>query len=129
MPEKLTLTWPADMPATIKPAITTTQLTQAMVGATVGDGLVSEGAIGLVYSSADDLLNHLDSQDVVTFTGSAAISQQLRTHSDLVTKSIPPTMETDSLNCCVLGEDAVPGQPEFMLFIREVVREITMEAR
>ncbi|GDC90800.1 oxepin-CoA hydrolase and 3-oxo-5,6-dehydrosuberyl-CoA semialdehyde dehydrogenase [Escherichia coli] len=34
-------------------------------------------------------------------------------------------MEADSLNCCVLGEDVTPDQPEFALFVREVVREMT----
>jgi oxepin-CoA hydrolase/3-oxo-5,6-dehydrosuberyl-CoA semialdehyde dehydrogenase len=37
-------------------------------------------------------------------------------------------MEADSLNCCVLGEDVTPEQPEFALFIREVVREMTAKA-
>ena len=37
-------------------------------------------------------------------------------------------MEADSLNCCVLGEDVTPDQPEFALFIREVVREMTTKA-
>jgi oxepin-CoA hydrolase/3-oxo-5,6-dehydrosuberyl-CoA semialdehyde dehydrogenase len=37
-------------------------------------------------------------------------------------------MEADSLNCCVLGDDVTPAQPEFALFIREVVREMTAKA-
>ncbi len=37
-------------------------------------------------------------------------------------------MEADSLNCCVLGEDVARDQPEFALFIREVVREMTTKA-
>ena len=37
-------------------------------------------------------------------------------------------MEADSLNCCVLGEDVTPEHPEFALFIREVVREMTAKA-
>ena len=37
-------------------------------------------------------------------------------------------MEADSLNCCVLGEDVTPEQPEFALFFREVVREMTTKA-
>ncbi|STS82262.1 bifunctional aldehyde dehydrogenase/enoyl-CoA hydratase [Klebsiella pneumoniae] len=64
----------------------------------------------------------------MTFTGSAATGQQLRAHPNLVAKSIPFTMEADSLNCCVLGEDVTPEQPEFALFIREVVREMTAKA-
>ncbi|MCS6037780.1 aldehyde dehydrogenase family protein [Klebsiella pneumoniae subsp. pneumoniae] len=73
------------------------QLTQAMVKAIVDSGLVPEGAISLICGGAGDLLDHLDSQDVVTFTGSAATGQQLRAHPNLVAKSIPFTMEADSL--------------------------------
>ena len=119
MLEKLAPTWLAGMPAIIKPATATAQLTQAMVKAIVDSGLVPEGALSLICGGAGDLLDHLDSQDVVTFTGSAATGQQLRAHPNLVAKSIPFTMEADSLNCCVLGEDITPEQPEFALFIRE----------
>lgn len=128
MLEKLAPTWLAGMPAIIKPATATAQLTQAMVKAIVDSGLVPEGAISLICGGAGELLDHLDSQDVVTFTGSAATGQQLRAHPNLVAKSIPFTMEADSLNCCVLGEDVTPEQPEFALFIREVVREMTAKA-
>jgi acyl-CoA reductase-like NAD-dependent aldehyde dehydrogenase len=47
------------------------------------------GAISLICGGAGDLLDHLDSQDVVTFTGSASTGQQLRVHPNLVAKSIP----------------------------------------
>ncbi|VTN08549.1 3,4-dehydroadipyl-CoA semialdehyde dehydrogenase [Raoultella terrigena] len=99
-----------------------------MVQSIVDSGLVPEGALSLICGGAGDLLEHLDSQDVVTFTGSATTGQQLRVHPNLVAKSIPFTMEADSLNCCVLGDDVTPEQPEFALFIREVVREMTAKA-
>ncbi|ENQ0914198.1 phenylacetic acid degradation bifunctional protein PaaZ [Escherichia coli] len=128
MLEKLAPTWLGGMPAIIKPATATAQLTQAMVKSIVDSGLVPEGAISLICGSAGDLLDHLDSQDVVTFTGSATTGQMLRVQPNIVAKSIPFTMEADSLNCCVLGEDITPDQPEFALFIREVVREMTTKA-
>ncbi len=37
-------------------------------------------------------------------------------------------MEADSLNASVLGEDAVPGTPEFDLFVKEVRKEMTVKA-
>lgn len=128
MLEKLAPTWLGGMPAIIKPATATAQLTQAMVKSIVDSGLVPEGAISLICGSAGDLLDHLDSQDVGTFTGSAATGQMLRVQPNIVAKSIPFTMEADSLNCCVLGEDVTPDHPEFALFIREVVREMTTKA-
>ncbi|KFC10030.1 aldehyde dehydrogenase [Trabulsiella guamensis ATCC 49490] len=128
MLEKLAPTWLAGMPAIIKPATATAQVTQAMVKAIVDSGLVPDGAINLICGSAGDLLDHLDTQDVVTFTGSASTGQMLRVHPNIVANSIPFTMEADSLNCCVLGDDVTPEQPEFALFIREVVREMTAKA-
>lgn len=128
MLEKLAPTWLAGMPAIVKPGTATAQLTQAMVKSIVDSGLVPPGAISLICGGAGDLLDQLDSLDVVTFTGSAQTGQQLRVHPNLVAKSIPFTMEADSLNCCVLGDDITPEQPEFALFIREVVREMTTKA-
>jgi phenylacetic acid degradation protein paaN len=128
MLEKLAPTWLAGMPAIIKPATASAQVTQAMVKAIVDSGLVPDGAISLVCGGAGDLLDKLDFQDVVTFTGSAQTGQSLRVHPNIVKNSIPFTMEADSLNCCVLGEDVTPSQPEFALFIREVVREMTAKA-
>ncbi|WHP33338.1 phenylacetic acid degradation bifunctional protein PaaZ [Trabulsiella odontotermitis] len=128
MLEKLAPTWLAGMPAIIKPATATAQVTQAIVKAIVDSGLVPDGAISLICGSAGDLLDHLDTQDVVTFTGSASTGQMLRVHPTIVANSIPFTMEADSLNCCVLGDDVTPEQPEFALFIREVVREMTAKA-
>ncbi|MCH5367591.1 aldehyde dehydrogenase family protein, partial [Escherichia fergusonii] len=36
--------------------------------------------------------------------------------------------ERDSLNASVLGPDAAPGTPEFDLFVKEVVSEMTIKA-
>ena len=36
--------------------------------------------------------------------------------------------ETDSLNAAILGEDAVPGTPEFDAFIKSLVTEMTVKA-
>ncbi|NIF47229.1 phenylacetic acid degradation bifunctional protein PaaZ [Enterobacter sp. Ap-1006] len=128
MLEKLAPTWLAGMPAIIKPGTASAQLTQVMVKAIVESGLVPDGAISLICGGVGDLFEQLDEQDVVTFTGSASTGQKLRCHSNIVARSIPFTMEADSLNCCVLAEDVTPEQPEFALFVREVVREMTAKA-
>ncbi|MEQ1963337.1 phenylacetic acid degradation bifunctional protein PaaZ [Xenorhabdus khoisanae] len=128
MLEKLAPTWMAGMPAVIKPATASAQLTQAMVKMIIDSGLVPEGALQLICGGIGDLFDHLSYQDAVTFTGSAQTGQKLRTHPRLIEKSIPFTMEADSLNCCILGEDVTPDMPEFGLFIKEVVREMTVKA-
>lgn len=128
MLEKLAPTWLAGMPAIIKPATASAQLTQAMVKLIIDSGLVPEGALQLICGGVGDIFDHLDYQDAVTFTGSAQTGQKLRSHPRLLEKSIAFTMEADSLNCCVLGEDVTPEMTEFALFIKEISREMTSKA-
>lgn len=128
MLEKLAPTWLAGMPAIVKPASQTAYLTELMVRRMLATGLLPEGALQLVCGSVGDLLSHVDGQDVVTFTGSAATGQALRSSPAIVRNSVRFNMEADSLNASVLGTDAGPGTPEFDLFVREVVREMTAKA-
>lgn len=128
MLEKLAPCWLAGMPAIVKPASTSAPLAQGLVRLITDSGLVPEGALQLICGEVGDLLSHLDYQDVVTFTGSAQTGRQLRAHPGLLAKSIPFSMETDSLNCCILGDDVTPKMAEFSLFIDEVVREMTSKA-
>ncbi|KLV09860.1 phenylacetic acid degradation bifunctional protein PaaZ [Photobacterium ganghwense] len=128
MLEKLAPTWLGGMAAIVKPASDSAYVTQAVVRIMVDSGLVPEGAIQLVCGSTGDLLDCLDTQDVVTFTGSAQTGQMLRATPNLIEKSIPFTMEADSVNCAILGDDVTPESPEFALFVKEVCREMTVKA-
>lgn len=128
MLEKLAPTWLAGMPAIIKPATASAQVTQAMVKLMVDSGLVPEGAIQLICGGVGDMFDHLDFEDVVTFTGSAETGQKLKSHPRINQKSVPFTMEADSLNCAILGSDVLPESPEFVLFIKEIAREMTAKA-
>jgi oxepin-CoA hydrolase/3-oxo-5,6-dehydrosuberyl-CoA semialdehyde dehydrogenase len=128
MLEKLAPTFLAGMPAIVKPATVTSFLTQKMVAAMLDSGILPEGALQLVCGGAGDLLDHVTCQDVVTFTGSAWTGRKLKSHPRIVAESVRFNMEADSLNCCILGPDAEPGSEEFDLFIKEVVREMTVKA-
>lgn len=128
MLEKLAPTWLGGVAAIVKPATETAYLTQAMVKAMQDSGIVPEGAIQVICGSVGDMFEHLEYQDVVTFTGSAQTGQMLRSHPSITQKSIPFTMEADSLNCAILGADVTPDMPEFALFVREVTREMTVKA-
>lgn len=128
MLEKLAPTWLAGMPAIIKPATASAQVTQAMVKLMVDSGLIPEGAIQLVCGGVGDMFDYLDFEDVVTFTGSASTGQKLKSHPRIIEKSVSFTMEADSLNCAILGHDVQPEQPEFALFIKEVTHEMTAKA-
>jgi oxepin-CoA hydrolase/3-oxo-5,6-dehydrosuberyl-CoA semialdehyde dehydrogenase len=128
MLEKCAVNWLAGMPAVVKPATITSYLTEAVVKEIIASGILPEGALQLVCGSAGDMLDHVMSQDVVTFTGSKTTGLMLKSHARILEESVPFNMEADSLNALVLGEDVKPGMPEWDLFIREVRREITVKA-
>jgi oxepin-CoA hydrolase/3-oxo-5,6-dehydrosuberyl-CoA semialdehyde dehydrogenase len=128
MLEKCAVNWLAGMPAVVKPATLTSYLTEAVVRSIVSSGILPEGALQLICGSAGDLLDHVGSQDVVTFTGSATTGCSLKANSRVLAENVPFTMEADSLNCMVLGQDVKPGMPEWDVFIKEVRKEMTVKA-
>ncbi|MFT6337145.1 MAG: oxepin-CoA hydrolase/3-oxo-5,6-dehydrosuberyl-CoA semialdehyde dehydrogenase [Halioglobus sp.] len=125
MLEKCAVNWLAGMPAIVKPATLTSFLTEAMVKDIIASGILPEGALQLISGSARGVLDHVTSQDVVTFTGSAVTGRMLKATPQIINEAVPFNMEADSLNCMILGEDAVPGTEEFDLFLKEVRREMT----
>jgi oxepin-CoA hydrolase/3-oxo-5,6-dehydrosuberyl-CoA semialdehyde dehydrogenase len=128
MLEKLAPTLLAGMPAIVKPATATAYLTELVVRRIVESKILPEGALQLVCGSLGDLFDHLNCQDAVSFTGSAHTAERLRTHPNLIRHAVPFIAETDSLNSSILGLDAKSGTPEFDLFVKEVVREMTVKA-
>ncbi|MFN5167605.1 MAG: phenylacetic acid degradation bifunctional protein PaaZ [Pseudomonadota bacterium] len=128
MLEKFAPSFLAGMPCIVKPASATSYLTEACVRLMHESGLLPEGALQLVIGGTGDLLDRLEEPDVVTFTGSADTAARLRTHPNLVRRSIPFNAEADSLNCAILGPDVAPDDPEFDLFVKEVAREMTVKA-
>ena len=128
MLEKIAVNLLAGVPAIVKPATVTCYLTEAVVREIVASGILPKGALQLICGSVGPLFDALSCQDVVTFTGSAHTGQMLRALPVINQNSIRFNLEADSLNCSILGPDAVPGQEEFDLFIKEVVREMTVKA-
>ena len=128
MLEKIAVNLLAGVPAIVKPATVTSYLTEAVVKKIIAAGILPDGALQLICGSAGDLLNHVQSQDVVTFTGSATTGLLLKSGSKILAENVPFTMEADSLNCIVLGEDVTPTMPEWDIFIKEVRREITTKS-
>jgi len=128
MLEKIAVNLLAGVPAIVKPATVTSYLTEAVVKEIIASGILPQGALQLICGSAGDLLNHVMSQDVVTFTGSAHTGLMLKSHPTILSESVPFNMEADSLNCMVLADDVVPGQAEWDLFIKEVKKEMIVKA-
>lgn len=127
MLEKCAVNWMAGVPAVVKPASATSFLTEAVVREIIDSEILPEGALQLICGSARTILDTVQSQDVVTFTGSATTGRMLKAHPQIIAESVPFNMEADSLNCAILGEDAAPGTTEFNLFIREVRNEMTVK--
>lgn len=128
MLEKVAVNWLAGVPAVVKPATLTSYLTEAVVKEIIDSGILPEGSLQLLCGSANGILDHVESQDVVTFTGSAHTGRKLKSHARIIEESVPFNLEADSLNASVLGEDAVPGTAEFDIFIKEVRKEMTVKA-
>ena len=126
--EKLAPALIAGVPSLIKPASPTGYLTARVVELIVAAGLLPAGALQLVSGGAGDLLDHLTEQDLLSFTGSASTAQRLRSHPNVVARSIRFNAEADSLNMSVLGPDAVPGTPAFDLYVQQLVTEMTVKA-
>ncbi len=128
MLEKFAPTFLAGMPCIIKPATATSYVTEAAVRILHASGLLPAGSLQLIIGSTGDLLDRLDGQDVVTFTGSADTAAKLRVTPNLIRNSVPFTAEADSLNCAILAPDVTPDDEEFDLFVKEVAREMTVKA-
>ena len=127
MLEKIAVNIMAGVAAVVKPSEYTSYLTALMVEEIIQSNILPEGSLQLIPGLGRGLLDHVDHRDVVTFTGSAATGKVLKSHAKITENSVPFNLEADSLNACVLGEDAEPGTAEFDLFIKEVHREITVK--
>ncbi|GAA3359598.1 phenylacetic acid degradation bifunctional protein PaaZ [Saccharopolyspora gregorii] len=126
--EKFAPAFLAGVPSLVKPASQTAYLTARLVELIVESGILPEGSLQFVAGSAGDLLDHVTAQDLVSFTGSAATAQQLRAHPAIVRNSVRFNAEADSLNCSILGPDAVPATAEFDLFVKQLTTEMTVKA-
>ena len=119
MLEKIAVNLLAGVAAVVKPASITSFLTEAVVKEIIASGILPEGALQLICGSAGDILDHVISQDVITFTGSASTGLQLKSNKNILNENVPFTLEADSLNCIVLGDDVTPGKPEWEIFIKK----------
>lgn len=128
MLEKCAVNWLAGVPAVVKPATITSYLTEAVAREIIESGILPEGALQVICGSAGDLLDHVNSQDVITFTGSASTGLKLKSNPNILLQNLPFNQESDSLNCIVLAGDVQPGMPEWDIFIKEVRKEMTVKA-
>jgi oxepin-CoA hydrolase/3-oxo-5,6-dehydrosuberyl-CoA semialdehyde dehydrogenase len=123
--EKFASAFLAGMPVVAKPATVTAYVAHALMRRIDEPRLLPPGTLQLLLGPAGALFDHLTCQDVVAFTGSAATSETLQRHPVIARNAVRFIAERDSLNAAILAPDAAPGTPEFDLFVREVLREMT----
>ena len=128
MLEKLAPAFLAGLPTIVKPASDGAYLTEAVVRRIIESGILPEGSLQLLCGSPDGLLDQLGAQDSVAFTGSAATGATLRQHPSVLHGGVQLGIEADSLNCSILGPDVTAEDPEFELFVKGVVTEMTVKA-
>jgi len=128
MLEKIAVNLMAGVPAVVKPSEYTSFLTEVVVRDIIASKILPEGALQLLVGLGRGIIDHVDSRDTVTFTGSAATGILLKAHPQIISQSVSFNLEADSLNATVLGLHAKPGTAEFDLFIKETVKEITVKA-
>ena len=128
MLEKIAVNLMAGVPAVVKPSEYTSFLTEVVVKDIIDSKILPEGSLQLVSGLGRGIFDSVESEDVVTFTGSASTGKMLKAMPQFSERSIPFNLEADSLNATVLGKHAQPGTPEFDLFIKETVKEITIKA-
>jgi oxepin-CoA hydrolase/3-oxo-5,6-dehydrosuberyl-CoA semialdehyde dehydrogenase len=128
MLEKIAVNLMAGVPTVVKPSEYTCFLTEVMVRDIIDSNILPEGSLQLICGLGRGILDHVDSEDVVTFTGSAATGKILKQLPQFANKSVPFNLEADSLNAIILGEKATLETEEFDLFIKEVAKEMTVKA-
>ncbi|MFD0683480.1 phenylacetic acid degradation bifunctional protein PaaZ [Actinomadura fibrosa] len=128
MLEKLAPAFLAGLPSIVKPASQTAYVTERAVRLIIESGILPEGTLQLLAGSPHGLLDALTVQDSVAFTGSAHTAGILRRHPGVLDGGVVLGVEADSLNCSILGPDVRPDDPEFDLFVKGVVTEMTVKA-
>jgi len=128
MLEKIAVNLMAGVPALVKPSEYTCFLTEVVVRDIIASNILPEGSLQLICGLGRGILDHVDTRDMVTFTGSAATGKLLKGLPRISEQSVSFNLEADSLNATILGKKAVPGTAEFDLFIKETVKEMTIKA-
>ncbi len=128
MLEKLAPAFIAGLPSIIKPSPLGCYLAHAVFEDIIASGILPDGSVQFIAANIPgDLFDHLNSQDMVAFTGSAETGKKLKSHPNIIANNVRFNLEADSLNCSILGPDVTPDMEEFQLYIREVASEMTVK--
>lgn len=118
----------AGVPVFAKPAPEAPLVAARIVAIWHEEGLIPEGALQLLAGRPGDLLDHLEAQDVVAFTGSRETGRIVRAHPRVLALGVPVNVEADSLNAAVVGPDVEPDSDTFQMFAADVARDLSQKA-
>lgn len=128
MMEKMACALCAGVPVIEKPGTPTALVAWRIAQIVVERGLLPEGSYQFIVGNVGDMLDHMEAQDVLAFTGSSKTAQRLRANANLVRHSVRVNVEADSLNAAVLAPDVESGSPTYGLFLANVVLDMTQKA-
>ena len=117
----------AGMPVLNKPATPTAHTAWLMSKLFDEKADLPPGSYSFLAGEPGDLLDHVDAQDVVAFTGSATTARRLRAHPRIIDTAARLNVEADSINGAVLDVGIDVDSETYALFVREVVREMTQK--
>ncbi|HEV2604671.1 MAG TPA: 3,4-dehydroadipyl-CoA semialdehyde dehydrogenase [Microvirga sp.] len=126
--EKAAVALLGGVPVIAKPASATAWLSERMVRDVVAAGVLPPGVLQLVCGAGEDLLDELQPMDSLAFTGSAKTGDQLRGHARVLEAAPRVSIEADSINAAVLMPGTGSGSPVFDVFLKEVVRAVSVKA-
>jgi 3,4-dehydroadipyl-CoA semialdehyde dehydrogenase len=118
----------AGMPVVSKPATSSAVVAHRIAQILAEGQILPEGAFSLLAGEAGDLLEHVEAQDVVAFTGSGATGARIRSMKSVIENSVRVNVEADSLNAAILGPDVEPGDETWDYYLKDVARDITQKA-
>jgi 3,4-dehydroadipyl-CoA semialdehyde dehydrogenase len=128
MAEKLAVAVLAGVPVFSKPATSTAWVAEELARVWVETGALPQGAFSFLAGSVGDLLDHVDVQDCLAFTGSGSVGTAVRGHAAVVKNNVRVNIEADSLNASVLGPDVTPDSDTWQMWLNDIVRDLQQKA-
>ncbi|HQZ17419.1 MAG TPA: 3,4-dehydroadipyl-CoA semialdehyde dehydrogenase [Vicinamibacteria bacterium] len=126
--EKAAVALLAGMPVLTKPATSSALVAHRLFELLVEARIWPAGALSLLMGRAGDLVDHLEGQDCLAFTGGASTAALLRNTPGVVARGTRINVEADSLNAAVLGPDVEADSETYDFFLKDVLRDMTQKA-
>lgn len=126
--EKVATATLAGMPSFAKPATQTALVAYLMIRDLWEDNLIPDGVLSLLTSGGRELVDLVEEEDTLAFTGSADTAMLLRSNRALIARGARFNAEADSLNAILALPDLSDSSASIDSLVDSVVREMTIKA-